>query len=168
MKTYTTLLNTFDFMATKYLLKNPSFEIKYERINNSIEMIIPKKSISGFDVGVTVQTYGMYPWAGAWHGAALEPMKEWLEEEVCSDFFGFLRTILSPDARLRYKLYRNNIKAAILEIREKNGNWKIHDKYSFFVIPFGDYKEVEHQNIHFTSRFPYDGLELTQWGFYRW
>ena len=70
------------------------------------ELFIPKQDLSGFDVIVQAETYGLYPFAGEWHGAPWElspnghrPRDQQIEE-LCVQFLGFIQTLLSADSIL--------------------------------------------------------------------
>lgn len=63
-------------------------------------LTIFKQRDTGFDVVVECETYGLYPFAGDWHGPAWEPMNERLDE-LCDEFMGFVRTLLCMDSKLQ-------------------------------------------------------------------
>jgi hypothetical protein len=156
-----TLLDIFESVAHDKFGQFPTLQFTLEHKKRSLELKLPKKSIKGFDLGASVETYGIYPWAEGWHGAAWEPWPNWPAVEVCNVFFGFLRTLLSPDARLRQIYRRNKIRKAIIDIRGKNGGWNYQEEVGFFVLPYGNIKIVELQNDHIGPRFPYADLQPT-------
>src|SRR5918995_5298045 len=64
-------------------------------------LIIPKANETGFTVEAQAETYGLYASAEGWHRAAWEltSQKE-TSEDLCSQFLGFIRPLLSSDAWL--------------------------------------------------------------------
>ena len=167
MNTDHALIDEFEKLAHHYFAQEPNIEKTLNRQKSKITIEIPKKSASGFDVGAAVEIYGIYPWAGQWHGAPWEPMKHWPTEKVCRDFFGFLRTLLSNDAQLRCIYRHRRLRKASVYLRNKEG-WRLFEETGYFVIPLGDRKEEIYQNDHLPPRYPYANLESTDWGVYYW
>src|SRR5262245_22361378 len=67
-------------------------------------------SAGGFDLGAKCETYGLYPWAGEWQGAPWEPV-DWSVDQLCEEYFGLVRMLVSRDARLRLKYRRNRLRS---------------------------------------------------------
>ncbi|MGH2361206.1 MAG: hypothetical protein ACRDGM_11800 [bacterium] len=88
-------------------------------------------------------------------------------ERVCDEYFGFVRALLSPDARVRLIYRRQHLQAAIVELRRSDG-WRPFERMREMALPFGKKREVLLQNHHLPSRFPFAGLQLDQWGIYPW
>jgi hypothetical protein len=83
---------------------NPSWSAISE--GEGRELVIPKQEDSGFDVVVWAETYGLHVFADDWHSGPWEPVPSDprpLTEQVfqlCDEFLGFVRTLLSEDASL--------------------------------------------------------------------
>jgi hypothetical protein len=159
-----TLLNEFEKLA-KTLLTDKDAILRRDK--SKITFQISKQDTHGFDIGATVEAYGIYPEAGAWHGAPWEPMKDWTMERVCKDYFGFVRMLLSHDAQLRYEYRHGKLRKAGIYLRDKNG-WRLFEEVGFFVLPFGNKKEEVYQNNRMTSRYPYENIASNSWGIYYW
>jgi len=164
MNTDQTLLDEIEKLAKKYFTQK---SIVLSRDKSKITLAIPKASEHGFDVGATIETYGIYPLAGAWHGAPWEPMNDWPVEQVCKDFFGLVRMLMSEDAQLRYTYRHGKLRKVSVYLRNKNG-WQLFEEVGFFVLPFGCRREEVHQNNHMSSRYPFNNLESNTWGVYYW
>ena len=167
MKNDLTLINEFDKLATFYFSQQPQIGKILKREKTKIILEIPKISEKGFDIGVTVETYGIYPWAGTWHGAPWEPMKNWTTETICKDFFGFIRMLLCEDSQLRCNYRHGHLRKTAIFLRDQAG-WKLFEETGYFVLPFGSKTEEIYQNNHLVARFPYDNLASTGWGVYYW
>jgi len=62
---------------------------------------IPKADDGGFDVTIDCQTYGLYPFAGDWHGAPWDVNTPKMSlDDICRDCLGFVRSLLCADSRL--------------------------------------------------------------------
>lgn len=134
-----------------------------------IRLLIPAQSESGFDAGITCESYALYPFA--------DTLVEWWEclpragesalEHACLSCLGFVRTLLSADARLRLAYRGGHVCARTLEIRDLEG-WKRWEKRRILRLPFGTKREVILQNTHLPARHPFTGLSRTEWGTYSW
>jgi hypothetical protein len=162
------LLKIFEEIARRYLGGNHSLAGLWclERKGRRTDLRIASSPPDGFEVGATCETYGLYPWAGEWRGAPWEPVKT-SAERLCEEYFGFVRALLSPDARLRLIYRRQHLQAAIVELRTSDG-WRQFERMRELVLPFGKRREALLQNHHLSSRFPFAGLQLTEWGIYPW
>jgi hypothetical protein len=158
------LLNEFEKIA-KTLLGDR--DISLTRDKSKLTFKIPKLSEDGFDIKATVETYGIYPEAGSWHGAPWEPRKEWPVQQVCKDFFGLVRMLLSEDAQLREEYRHGKLKKTGIYLKDKNG-WRLFEEDGFFVLPFGRKKEEVYQNKIMKPRYPYPEMESNSWGIYYW
>jgi hypothetical protein len=161
------LIEEFERLYENHFCGDAGVETILSREKNKIVLKIPKKSRFGFDVSATVQTYGIYPKAGEWDGAPWEPMSHWTPDEVCKDFFGFLRMLLSPDAQLCQVYRHDRIYRAEISLRSPNG-WEFFEDTKFLVLPYGQIEEEVFINDHLPSRYPYTDLESTSFGVYRW
>jgi len=158
------LLNEFEKLA-KTLLTDK--DIILRRNESNLTLHIPKQAETGFDIGATVEGYGIYPVADAWHGVPWEPMKGWTVEEVCKDFFGLVRMLLSEDAQLRCVYRHGKLKKAGIYLREKT-NWRLFEEVGFFVLPFGSEREEIYQNQRMVPRYPFVNIKSNVWGIYYW
>ncbi len=67
-------------------------------------LIIPGANDDGFTVEAQAESYGLYVSAEGWHSGAWEiTSREETVETLCSQFLGFIRTLLSPDAWLEVR-----------------------------------------------------------------
>lgn len=118
------LIFAFREIVVSALQTKTSLNIFLKESGRQLELCV-RGSDNGFDVGAMVETYGLYPWAGSWHGAPWEPTAKWPSEALCREFLGLKRRLLSPDGRLR-----NGKPASILlELRSTDG-WQVFEKLS--------------------------------------
>ena len=162
------LLEAFEQAARKYLGGSPPLTDLWSLSRKGRQSIlsIAASSEHGFEVGATCETYGLYPSAGPWQGAPWEPVGTSIES-LCDSYFGFVRALLSPDARLQIIYRRQHLQAAIVELRRPDA-WHEFEKRREIVLPLGRRREVVLQNDHLPSRFPFLRLQLTEWGVYPW
>ena len=123
-------------------------------------------SAGGFDLGAKCETYGLYPWAGEWQGAPWEPV-DWSVDQLCEEYFGLVRMLVSRDARLRLKYRRNRLQLVVVELRTPNG-WQLFEQERRLVLPLGATREVLLQNDHLPPRFPFIGLHTGKALVYLW
>ena len=120
-----------------------------------VELIIHKQSEDGFDVGVVCEAHGVYPWAGNWHGAAWDmttPHAEGNLQQTCETCLGFVRTLLSPDARLRVQYKGGQPCHWIVELFDGE-KWQAQEESSLVIFNFfGKLTETIHQNRQLPSR----------------
>jgi len=121
----------------------------------NVELIIHKQSESGFDVGIFCEAHGIYPWAGKWRGAswdATTPHAEGNMQQTCENCLGFIRTLLSPDARLLVKSKGGQPCQWILQLFDGK-EWRAQEESRLVIYNyFGTLKEEIFQNKHFRSR----------------
>jgi hypothetical protein len=119
------------------------------------ELLIHKKNDQGFDVGVLCEPHGVYPWAGNWRGAvwdATMPHAEGNMRQTCENCLGFIRTLLSPDARLRVKSKSGQPCQWTVELFDGK-DWHAQEESSLAIYNyFGALTEETFQNNHFRSR----------------
>jgi hypothetical protein len=85
--------------ASEILLSHPEVRAKWEVTKTGGKRLtIYKQDESGFDVVVDAETYGLYPYAGDWHGPAWDLNGDC--EVLCQEFMGFIRSLLCEDSRL--------------------------------------------------------------------
>lgn len=133
-----------------------------------IRLLIPAQSESGFDAGITCESYALYPFADKlveWWECLPRASSDSAVEHACLSCLGLLRTLLSADARLRLAYRGGHLCALTLEVRDLEG-WKRRKKQRLFRLPFGKKREVVLQNTHLPARHPFTGLSRTEWGTY--
>ena len=129
------------------------------------ELRIAAASTGGFELGANCETYGLYPFAGPWQGAPWE--RHVSVEDICDNYFGLVRALLSPDARLRVTYRRDQVETVTVELRSTDG-WTAFEKHRDIVVPLGSKREAFLQNHLLPSRFPFEGMSRTHWGVYLW
>ena len=78
----------FEQYASEILLSHPEVRVKWEVTKTGGKRLtIYKQDESGFDVVVDAETYGLYPYAGDWHGPAWDLSGDC--EVLCQEFMGF-------------------------------------------------------------------------------
>ena len=118
-----TIPEVFERHARAILAAHPELKPRWSASSNGDgrELFIPKRDSSGFDVTVRAETYGLYPLAGGWHGAPWEPARDDPRpldpqvDELCVQFLGFIRTLLSVDAILKVHYSRRRPYRWVLE-----------------------------------------------------
>lgn len=104
-----TLPEAFEHHARAILADHPALNARWKTISKGVgrELLIPKRDSTGFDVRVEAELDGLYPFAGAWHGAAWElspsdtRATDTRTAELCVEFLGFIRTLLCEESSLR-------------------------------------------------------------------
>ncbi len=94
----------FERCAREVLLREAGLRHDWVIGGDTSKLVIPKADEAGFTVEAQAETYGLYASAEGWHSGAWEPTsrKETLEE-LCSEFLGFVRTLVSSDAELEVR-----------------------------------------------------------------
>lgn len=147
------LLDEFEFAFLEVKDRAPQVEMSVERGRKGISFKVPRLGAAGFDVGATVDVYGIYPSAGPWQGAPWEPIRnQWQTRDVCVNFFAFVRILLSPASRLLCTYRRDKLRSVDVELSYKNKGWTSFERQGFFVLPFGQLSENCLQNEHLPAR----------------
>ncbi len=151
----TSLPETFFRMASTRLSEYPDLHHQWsgpERDGKRV-LRIPKIDDSGFDVTIECETYGLYPFADGWHGAPWDAPHDskTTNEAVCEDCFGFLRSILCPDASLTIWYTSGKPYKWILSYLW-NDTWINHKTPSLFFNYFGRREKRVFQNRHLPRR----------------
>jgi hypothetical protein len=94
----------FERYARDVLARENRLRHEWATSPDKTRLIIPRANETGFTVEAQAETYGLYAFAEGWHSAAWEltSQKE-TSEDLCSQFLGFIRTLLSPDAWLEVR-----------------------------------------------------------------
>lgn len=92
----------FESYVNKLLSQSPGLSFKWDNeAGPKKRLTIFKEDETGYDVVVEAETYGLYPYAGDWHGPAWEVNKdEEGFESLCQEFMGFIRSLLCADSKL--------------------------------------------------------------------
>ena len=80
----------------------PEVEVHWDDTRRGRKLTIYRQEDTGFDVVVEAETYGLYPYAGNWHGAPWDPEDEYWAE-LCEEFMGFIFSLLCEDSRLEVR-----------------------------------------------------------------
>jgi hypothetical protein len=96
------LPETFKLVANALLEQHPHIPVSWEQKgSDGCRLKISRLSHTGFDVVVEAESYGLYPFAGEWHGGAWELVsKDETEESLCIEMMGFVRSLLCLDSTL--------------------------------------------------------------------
>lgn len=132
-------VETFRDVAVPVLARHPQLCVVWENLpdGEAYKLRIPKSSPTGFDVGVEVQTYGLYPFGGDWHGAPWDITTPGASvTEKCRHSLGLMRVLLSTDTRLRVRYAGGRPYKCIVEMATSTG-WKVYeDVGSLFFFRF--------------------------------
>jgi hypothetical protein len=87
-----------------------------------------KTANTGFDAGVEVQTYGLYPFAGEWHGSPWDITTPGTTvRAMCGYALGLIRALLSSDMRLRVRYAGGRPYKWCMEVASPAG-WRLHEE----------------------------------------
>ena len=113
---------------------------------------IPKQDTGGFDVRIECESYGLYPVADGWHGAPWDNNPSvGTPEKIAEQCFGFLRTVLSPDAVLNVHFSAGKPYKWILSY--PTGQLPVNDETGLLLFNYFGRREVrEYRNRHLPSR----------------
>ena len=156
------LLQLFEDSAQSLLSAHVSLSGQWSiaRRERRVELSIAPTDPAGFEVGATCEAWGILPRAGIWEDTCWEPY-QWGVEEMCTAYFGLVRELVSPDARLRIQYHDGRPASVGLDLLGVNG-WFMFDQAimitgSSALLPH----EVVLQNSHLPSRHPFTGLTPT-------
>lgn len=96
----------FEKYAKEVLAESAGIESVWEIRDGGDKRIltIKKENTSGFDVVVECETYGLYPFAGGWHGPAWELFsRDETFLDLSAQFMGFIRSLLCEDSKLEVR-----------------------------------------------------------------
>jgi hypothetical protein len=98
------LPTVFERYARDVLARENCLRHQWATSPGKSRLIIPRANESGFTVEAQAEMYGLYASAEGWHSAAWElTSQQEALEDLCSQFLGFIRTLLSPDAWLEVR-----------------------------------------------------------------
>jgi hypothetical protein len=150
----------FERQARAVLANHPDLHVRWAEISKGRgrELFIPKQDSSGFDVRVQAEEYGLYPFADDWHGAPWElsaadsrPVSKRVRE-LCSEFLGFVRTMLSVDATLHVHYAGRRPYRWVLSFETELGR-ESEEFGLLFYNYFGKRRLEPRQNRHLPSRY---------------
>ena len=96
-KSVSEFIEAFRSAATSVLAENPAIPVEW--LSNPVSLRVFPSSETGFEVRLVCETYGLYPYAGEWHGAPWD-VTVWEPESLSRVVNEFLRSVLSPDSAL--------------------------------------------------------------------
>lgn len=131
-------IETFKGLAEPVLSRHPQLQFTWDNNpkNDAYTLRILKTSETGFDVGVEVQTYGLYVFAGDWHGATWDintPNTSVIA--MCRSALGYLRALLCNDTRLRVRSAGGRAFKWFLEVATPNG-WAVSEEMGLLFFRF--------------------------------
>jgi hypothetical protein len=95
----------------------------------------PASIPSGFDVVIQAETYGLYPYAGDWHGAPWDANTPKMSlAEICEDCLGFVRSLLCADSLL--KVCYSNERPYRWVLSYLFGGRQVHDRTGLIVFNY--------------------------------
>jgi hypothetical protein len=96
------LPDTFFEMAQQITARYPALAHEWtSEPSGKRTLRFPAASSTGFDVVIQAETYGLYPYAGDWHGAPWDyNTPKMTFAEICEDCLGFVRSLLCSDSSL--------------------------------------------------------------------
>ena|SRR5688572_12189461 len=97
------LPDTFFEMAQQVIARHPTLQHEWtSEASGKRTLKVSAASPTGFDVTIEAETYGLYPYAGEWHGAPWDSsMPRMSFAEICEDCLAFVRSLLCSDSSLQ-------------------------------------------------------------------
>ena len=154
MKRADALPDVFERMARHALAGESSLVYRWDLITPTKRaLVFPKQCVSGFEVRAEAETYGLYAFAEGWHSPAWDVNTPgWSLEDMASEFLGFLRTLLSPDASLQVHLAGGHPHTWVLNYMTEQGLQS--EKTGLLLFRFWGAREiVTRQNTMLPSRY---------------
>jgi len=164
-------VEAFRDVAVPVLTRHPHLRVVWETgtKGEAYTLRILKNSPTGFDVGVEVQTYGLYPLAGDWHGSPLDITSPGMSiVEKCSWTLGVVRRLLSTDMRLRVRCAGGHPYKWLIEASTPKGRELYEETGLLLFRYFSARSEAVFQNdqlppLGFTSGMtPFESIEPWQ------
>jgi hypothetical protein len=115
-------------------------------------LTIPRADEAGFDVTIQCETYGLFPFAGHWHGAPWDANTPGRSlEDVAKDCLGFVRSLICADSRLT--VHYANARPFRWVLQYPFGNRRVEDRVGLFIFNYFGHRTVrELQNRHLPPR----------------
>jgi hypothetical protein len=97
------LPDTFFEMAQRVIANYPALAHQWTcEPSGKRTLKFPAASATGFDVTIEAETYGLYPYAGDWHGAPWDCSTPRMSfAQIAEDCLGFVRSLLCSDSSLQ-------------------------------------------------------------------
>ena len=97
------LPDTFFEMAQRIIARYPALAHQWtSEPSGKRTLRFPAISSTGFEVVIQAETYGLYPYAGEWHGAPWDSNTPKMTfADICEDCLGFVRSLLCADSSLQ-------------------------------------------------------------------
>jgi len=127
---YRNFVEAFREVAEPVLARHPAirFEWVSHRKGGGYTLRVFKNSPTGFDVGIEVQTYGLYPFGGDWHGSPWDITTPGTSVvAMCGYALGLVRALLSTDMRLRVRQAGGRPYKWGVEAATPTG-WRLHEE----------------------------------------
>lgn len=131
-------VEAFRDVATPILSRHPQLQIAWENHTKggAYTLRVFKSSPIGFDVSVEVQTYGLYPFAGDWHGSPWDiTTPETSVVAMCHNALGLMRALLSADTRLRVRHAGGRPYKWCVEVATPAG-WELYEEAGLLLFRF--------------------------------
>lgn len=145
------LPDAFERNARTIFDEYPTIMTKWESTRHGgRRLTIYKIDESGFDIAVQAETYGLYPYAGDWHGPAWDSGTS--TEELCREFLGFVRSLLCEDSSLEVKYAGSRPFKWILSYPTEQGR-ESYEMGLFIVNYFGKRSSRIFRNRHLPPRY---------------
>lgn len=141
----------FEEYASQILSRHPEVQAKWEASRGGgRRLTIFKKDESGFDVVIDAEDYGLYPYAGEWHGPAWDLNGSC--EDLCVEFMGFVRSLLCQDSKLEVFYAGSSPVKFVLTFPTEVGEESL-ETGRFFFNYFGKRSSKAFQNRHLPVRY---------------
>ena len=147
---------TFERLANEALSKERGLIHRWEGSSlRRRRLVLPRQCEDGFEVAAVAETYGLYAFAEGWHSGAWDT-PGLTPESLVVDFLGFLRTLLSPDARLDVHYAGRTRSKWIMHYRDESG-WQADTTGVLIFNYFGKRTVVTLQNTVLPPRYAETG-----------
>jgi len=149
----TALPDTFFRMAEDTLRVQPEVAHEWSSGRRGKRTLrIPKGDDGGFDVTIACETYGLYPFAGDWHGAPWDVNTPNMSlDDLCRDCLGFVRSLICADSTLT--VYYSNGRPFRRVLTYPLSGQSVNDRVGLLVFNYlGRRTMREFQNHHLPRR----------------
>lgn len=145
----------FESYAKEVLSSIPEINSEWEIKDNGDKKKLTIKRINstGFDVVAECETYGLYPFAGEWHGPAWELFSgSETYFDLCKQFMGFIRSLLCEDSKLEVRYSSEKPYKWLLTYTTEDGI-ETQETGLMFYNYFGKKSCKVFQNVHLPRRY---------------